>query len=289
LLARIQTLDEPVRQEVVSRIIRYDLLRKQALRTLVLSQIPGSPLKSRAEKRIRTIWEIIVIGAEGYIAHKPMITSDFYLKTGISRTTVGRCITMLKQLGVFITVQDAADKRRTLVVLSPPYQELFDLYVEECFETFNDLNFGHPEREQAKATSDPGQSEQRYRNLVDAAPDAIFVVSQEKIVFANVAAHRMFAATFTDQMLGLDVSSIIHPDSRKVTGQERQLLLNNKLVYPAIEKRALKLDGTAFHVEVTATYIDWNGIGSVQTILRDISLRKDHQENQKQTASRSGS
>jgi PAS domain S-box-containing protein len=283
-LARTPRLDEPVRQEVVSHIIQYDLLRKQAFRRLVLSHIPDSTLKSRAEKRIGSIWEIIVIGAEGHIAHKPMITSDFYLKTGISRTTVGRCIAILKQLGVFSTVQDAADKRRTLVIFTPPYQEIFDRYVEQCFETFNDLNFGHPERDGSKATSDHGQSERRFRNLVDAAPDAIFVVSQEKIVFANIAGHRMFAATFTDQMIGLDVSSIIHPDSRDKTGQERQLLLNNKLSYPPIEKMALKLDGRAFPVEVTATYIDWNGIGSVQTIVRDISFRKG----QEQVASRSG-
>ena len=56
------------------------------------------------------------------------------------------------------------------------------------------------------------KSEQRFRKLLEALPDAILVHSENKIVFVNPFCVRLLAAEGPEQLLGKDISEIIHPD-----------------------------------------------------------------------------
>jgi PAS domain-containing protein len=64
------------------------------------------------------------------------------------------------------------------------------------------------------------QSEERYRRLVEAAPDAISVQSDGIIVYANSAAMRLLGAERAEEVVGRPVMDFILPDSQK-TSQER--------------------------------------------------------------------
>ena len=56
------------------------------------------------------------------------------------------------------------------------------------------------------------QSEERYRNLVEHAPDAVFVTHDNQIVYANDAAVRLLGAARRKDFIGRDFLDFIPPD-----------------------------------------------------------------------------
>lgn len=118
------------------------------------------------------------------------------------------------------------------------------------------------------------ESEERYRVLVENAPDAIAIHTDGKIVFANPASIKLLEADSRDEIIGLDLSKIIYPeDAEDVMERVEDLLQNDKPMY-LIEERYITLKGNVINAEVTAVPIIFNNKKSIQVIVRDISERK---------------
>ncbi len=213
-------------------------------------------------------------GAEAHLSGRTSYTSDFYLATGLSRTTVGRCLNILEQLEIIRQKTDASDRRRTIVEFCAPFLGLLDQYVDDCFEEFEELITKHHDQERIRAERALNDSEERYRSLVEVAADAIIVITDDKIVFANSAAQKMFRGFSAEQLVGQHVDVIVHPDFREAAARRRKQMLLNHSASPMVEKTALKLDGSEFYVEASAGYIKWQGKDSIQPIIRDITRRK---------------
>jgi len=67
---------------------------------------------------------------------------------------------------------------------------------------------------QRKVQASLESAEHRYRQLVDIAPDAIFVHADWRIVLVNPAMLRLFRAERPEQLLGHDVLELMAPQSR---------------------------------------------------------------------------
>jgi PAS domain S-box-containing protein len=121
------------------------------------------------------------------------------------------------------------------------------------------------------------RAEQRYRGLLEAAPDAMVVVSQSgDIVLLNVQAERQFGYS-RDELIGHPVTDII-----PVGFAER--LIADKLRSPeearaqiigaGIELVALRRDGVEFPIEIMLSPLESADGILVTAAIRDISLRK---------------
>gem|GEM_PF-767736 len=119
-----------------------------------------------------------------------------------------------------------------------------------------------------------GESQESYRVMVDAAPDAVLILTNDRIVYANAAAAGLFGATSAGQLVGRSVEDFVHPDYREVSAAGRQRLLEDRKTTRRFEQKALKLDGSTIDIEIIASYLRWSGADSIQPILRDISERK---------------
>ncbi|MBI5717151.1 MAG: PAS domain S-box protein [Burkholderiales bacterium] len=119
------------------------------------------------------------------------------------------------------------------------------------------------------------QSERRYRNLLEQAPDAIYVAHRGRFSYVNPAALRLFGATDAAQLLGEPVLDRIHPDSHAAVQERRAHMRRTGERVPPLAEKYLRLDGSAVDVEVNAApYADAEGRG-VQVIARDIGERLD--------------
>ena len=82
----------------------------------------------------------------------------------------------------------------------------------------------HPLADRTKAETILRESGERYRQLIDVAPDAIFVHSEERIVLVNPAMVRMFGAGSAGELVGREVLDVIAPGSRELVRERiRQL------------------------------------------------------------------
>ena len=117
-------------------------------------------------------------------------------------------------------------------------------------------------------------SEERFRKLVEALPDAILVHGENKILFVNPSCLRLLGARQPEQLLGKDVLEILHPAYRESVQQRIQYCLETGTACPAKESVLLALDGSEVSIEAAAIAIPWNGSQAVEVIIRDIRPRK---------------
>jgi len=96
-------------------------------------------------------------------------------------------------------------------------------------------------------------SEERYRRLVELSPDALFVQSDDLIVFINTAGVKLLGAGTPDELVGKPVRQFIHAGSWKSLQQRlRQMRARNKAI-PFLEQKMVRLDSSAVDVEMAAS------------------------------------
>ncbi len=128
--------------------------------------------------------------------------------------------------------------------------------------------------ERKRAERDLRESEDRYRDLVEALPDAIFVVWEEQIVFVNPAAVRLLGAQRPEQLVGKQLSEISHPDSLAAIRTRIHHSFLTGVAAPPMEHVLLALDGSPVEIESASIPVSWNGLPAIEAIARDIRQRK---------------
>lgn len=141
-------------------------------------------------------------------------------------------------------------------------------------------------REQAleAAVQSAWESEERYRRLVENAPDAFVVHSEGRIVYANPAALKLFGAAAPDELIGRRVLDMVHPDHREVVERRVRQIEDEQRPTELMEMRVQRRDGSYLDVEVMGQPISYMGKVADQTILRDITDRKRVEEQRRVAA-----
>ena len=117
------------------------------------------------------------------------------------------------------------------------------------------------------------EQEERYRQLVELSPDVILVHRKGKIIFINAKGVEFFGASSSEEIMGIDVMDIVHPDFQEEV-RERIRQEEEGKTFKYMEEKLLRLDGTPVDVEVTAAPLKFQGEDAIQVILRDISVKR---------------
>jgi PAS domain S-box-containing protein len=121
------------------------------------------------------------------------------------------------------------------------------------------------------------ESEERYRRVVEVSPEAIFVHSEGRFVFMNMAAAKLLGAEKPEELYGQLALDFVHPAHQDVVAQR----IKNAWLHgdnPLIEEELVRLDGSTVVVEMVSVYLNYKGKDSVLAIARDISDRRRMQE-----------
>jgi len=121
-------------------------------------------------------------------------------------------------------------------------------------------------------------SEERYRSLVELSPDALFVHSDEKVVFINSAGVKLFGAKSPGQIIGKPLRELVHPRNWKSVQQRLTRMRSTNKPLPFAEQKILRLDGSEVDVEVAAAPLVFGGKPAAQVMVHDISERKRAEE-----------
>ena len=116
------------------------------------------------------------------------------------------------------------------------------------------------------------ESEQRYRNLVEASPDAIVVHDGSTILFANAASVELVGALGTDDLRGTPIDRYIHADSLAKARDDVARVLEGETIAGS-EMRLVRIDGEVLQVEYVSIPTTYNSKRASQVILRDITDR----------------
>src|SRR6185369_104287 len=134
------------------------------------------------------------------------------------------------------------------------------------FHTFpgDDGMFNLPGMEEISGEVGPHQaelyeSEKRFRQLVEGAPEGIYINTGQCFRYLNPAALRLFGAHSPDQLVGQSVLKRYHPKYRAIAAERMRVLLEERRAVPTIEQQCFRLDGQLFDVEVSAVPFRFEG------------------------------
>jgi diguanylate cyclase (GGDEF)-like protein/PAS domain S-box-containing protein len=122
------------------------------------------------------------------------------------------------------------------------------------------------------------EAEERYRQLVELSPDAIFVLKGEHCIFANKAAHELIGAPVPERLHQAPFLQFVHPDYHQIVSQRIKLLEAGEPQVPRMEEKYIRLDGSVIDVEVSAALLFDKGSPARLVIARDITQSKQYQK-----------
>jgi two-component system, cell cycle sensor histidine kinase and response regulator CckA len=124
------------------------------------------------------------------------------------------------------------------------------------------------------------ESEQRFRTLVDLAPDGIFVHSEGVVRFVNSAMVRLLGARDESELVGREIMSLVAPEYRDAVREriQRQRVLAEPA--PPAEGGFVRLDGAHVPVETSAVVLRFEQRESYLVLVRDITARREAEREQ---------
>ncbi|OPZ98562.1 MAG: Oxygen sensor histidine kinase NreB [Planctomycetes bacterium ADurb.Bin412] len=122
------------------------------------------------------------------------------------------------------------------------------------------------------------ESEEQYRHLVELLPEAVFVISQEKITYFNQAALHILKVAGEEHLLGTSIRDFVLPASMECLNEilQRVHVHQGKIAPREIQVKCL--DGSMIEVEISAAPIQLSGIPGDLVIFRDITEQKYQQQ-----------
>ena len=126
------------------------------------------------------------------------------------------------------------------------------------------------------ADSATRQDEERFRRLLEAAPDAILEVDAGgRITLANAAAERMFGYA-RSELVGQNVEMLVPKAARASHARHREAYIASPRSRPmgvGLDLQAQKKDGATFPVEISLSPNRSDDSANVIVIVRDVSQR----------------
>ncbi len=120
-------------------------------------------------------------------------------------------------------------------------------------------------------------SEERFRRVIEMAPEAIFIRSGDKFAYVNQATLRLFGAQQSEQLIGKSVAERFHPDCRaRIMERIKKLDLDGEQTITT-EQIFQRLDGSPVDVVVSAVSFLYHERPSALVFVRNVSELKRSQ------------
>ena len=124
-------------------------------------------------------------------------------------------------------------------------------------------------------------TEERFRSIVEGAPDPIFIQSDGRFAYLNPAAVRLLGAPSPEALIGTPMLDRVHPDFHQAVHQRLHRLNEARQpVNRALAQPFIRLDGSPVWVETVGQPIVYDGKEGALVFVRDISERKEAEDRQ---------
>ncbi|MCC6797008.1 MAG: PAS domain S-box protein [Candidatus Hydrogenedentes bacterium] len=121
-------------------------------------------------------------------------------------------------------------------------------------------------------------SETLFRAATELTPHGLLIQREGKFVYANPSIVTLLGARTQDDLIGKPVLDFIDPETREL-GRARILQLDaGAKTIPPMQHKCLRLDGSSFWGETTASAYEQDGKAGAVVVLHDISAQKEADE-----------
>ncbi len=117
------------------------------------------------------------------------------------------------------------------------------------------------------------ESEEKYRILVENADDAILIVQDETIKFANSKTEEL-AGYSAEELWKIPFANLIHPDDRAMVSERHKRRLVEKELPSTYSFRIINKTGEELWMQLNSVLVNWEGFPAALNFLRDITQQK---------------
>jgi two-component system, NarL family, sensor histidine kinase UhpB len=115
---------------------------------------------------------------------------------------------------------------------------------------------------------------QRFVDVLDMAPVAMWVAENDRVVFANRAAHALFEAPGGRRIVGAPVRELISSDAWAALQAQMERALAGDDGGPPVQGRITRADGSTREVEIGSAPLPDHGRTVVQMVISDITAHR---------------
>ncbi len=169
-----------------------------------------------------------------------------------------------EKLGAIESIRDITEQKRAETELRAAYEQI-TASEEEMRSQFDEL--GRTENLIRK-------TEENFQLLVEAAPDAIYIITGDSFAYVNPAMVRLMGATSPDQLVNSSLYDRILPSYHDEIRKRAMNVINEGKPGGISESIYLKMDGTPINVESSVAPYRYHDKTAGLVILRNITHRK---------------
>ncbi|MFF0544851.1 diguanylate cyclase domain-containing protein [Nocardia thailandica] len=125
-----------------------------------------------------------------------------------------------------------------------------------------------------KGRTEAEQLAQRYRSLVEHTPDALCVHEAGKLVYVNPAMVRLLCARTAEDLIGLSVTTFVHPDSIPGMLDRIAALREEGDASEPAEMTLIRVDGRTIPVRTVSVLTEWQGELAYQVVVHDLTAQR---------------
>lgn len=123
------------------------------------------------------------------------------------------------------------------------------------------------------------ESEEKFRLMIENAPEPIFIQVDKKFAYLNPPALKLYGVKDENEIIGKYVIDTVHPDFRDKVIERIKLINEKKLsVNETYEQKLIRPDGTEVWIETMGSPFVYNNKDGALVFVRDISVRKSLEE-----------
>jgi two-component system, sporulation sensor kinase A len=121
-------------------------------------------------------------------------------------------------------------------------------------------------------------SEEYYKQLLETIPDAIFVYSQNVLLYVNEAAKDILGARNKEEIFGKSIYDIVDVHYQELAQKRLKRLRDENKITNNVEQKLRRFDGKTIFVEVSSRSIIYEGKEATLTTAKDITNKKEETE-----------
>lgn len=113
-----------------------------------------------------------------------------------------------------------------------------------------------------------------YEQIVNTCPSAIAIHRDGIIIFANAAAARLLGARGPDELIGVDIARLSHPDFLDAARERTRRVQDEGTEARSLEEKLLRLDGGVIDARLSSVPYIIDGKPAVLTVAEDVTARR---------------
>ena len=121
------------------------------------------------------------------------------------------------------------------------------------------------------------ESEEKYRNLIENANDAIYIAQDGLIKFSNPAAEKLTGYPAED-LFSIPITDLVHPDHREMVIDRHRRRLAGETLPSTYSFQLLNRQGKALWVQLNVVAFQWEGRPATLNFIRDITAQRRLEE-----------